>query len=69
MEDVIDIFARLPDGTTIWIEAIRGWQKVQQRMKELRAIAPSGYFVYSEKDGIVQEENSSPINAEVLSEG
>lgn len=59
METVFDIFARLPDGTPIWMESVKGVEKTNRRVHELTLIAPHDYFVYSEASGVVESVTGS----------
>ena len=54
MEPMFDIFARLPDGTPIWMESVEGVEKTSNRVHELTLIAPRDYFVYSEASGAIE---------------
>ena len=57
MEAVIDIFARLPDGSPMWIEAVEGLDAARARVRELNRVAPRDYFIYSERNGSIQRED------------
>ena len=54
MEPIFDIFARMPDGTPLWMESVEGVEKTNKRVHELTLIAPRNYFVYSEASGAVE---------------
>ncbi|HEU5410823.1 MAG TPA: hypothetical protein VFU57_07370 [Candidatus Acidoferrales bacterium] len=41
-----DIFRTLPDGTPLWIEAVKGIENTRNRLIELDRIAPDKYRVY-----------------------
>ena len=56
MTAVMDIFARLPDGSPIWLEAVEGLQNARARVRELSRVAPKDYFIYSEQNGIIERE-------------
>lgn len=56
MEPLIDIFALLPDGSPVWIEVVAGLRKARARVKELRTIALTDYFLYSHQNGTIRRE-------------
>ncbi len=60
MTRVVDLFARLPDGSTKWIEAVEGLENARERMKELNRSSGGHYFIYSEQNGMVQREDYPP---------
>ncbi|HEV2615513.1 MAG TPA: hypothetical protein VGU63_02760 [Candidatus Acidoferrales bacterium] len=41
-----DIFRRLPDGTPIWVEAVKGEESARQRMASLARMNSCEYFLY-----------------------
>ena len=41
-----DIFRTLPDGSPLWIEAVKGIDDTRKRLIELERIAPDKYRVY-----------------------
>lgn len=41
-----DIFRTLPDGTPLWIEAVKGIENTRNRVIELERVAPDKYRVY-----------------------
>ena len=53
---IVDIFARLPDGSPMWIEAVDGLENARARVRQLRQISPRDYFLFSEQNGRVQRE-------------
>lgn len=57
MTKIVDIFARLPDGSPMWIEAVDGLEKARARVRELGQTAPRDYFLFSEQNGRVQRED------------
>ena len=57
MTKIVDIFARLPDGAPLWIEAVDGLENARARVRQLRQIAPRDYFLFSEQNGKVQRED------------
>jgi Protein of unknown function (DUF2934) len=57
MEQVFDIFARLPDGSAMWIESVPSLDQAHQRVRELVVVAPRDYFIYSERSGIIESVN------------
>ena len=61
MTVVVDIFARLPDGSPIWLEAVEGLQNARARMRELNRVAPRDYFIYSERNGSIEREDHSAV--------
>jgi hypothetical protein len=46
MERTYDIFRKLADGTSIWIESVDGFEQVQDRLARLAKKAPADYVVY-----------------------
>jgi hypothetical protein len=61
MEWVVDIFARLPDGSPIWLESIEGLQNARARVRKLNSVAPRDYFIYFEHNGIIDREDHSSV--------
>jgi hypothetical protein len=61
MEPVVDIFARLPDGSPIWLETVQGLQNARARMRDLNRVAPRDYFIYCERNGIIEREEHPAI--------
>ena len=57
MTTVVDIFARLPDGSPIWLEAVEDLQHARARMRDLNRITPREYFIYSERNGSIERED------------
>jgi hypothetical protein len=41
-----DIFRTLPDGSPLWVEAVKGIDDTRRRLIELQRIAPDKYRVY-----------------------
>jgi len=56
MDRVVDIFARLPDGSPMWVEAVEGLSSARARVRELSRTAPRDYFIYSERNGNIERE-------------
>ena len=56
MTKVVDIFARLPNGSPMWVEAVEGLENARARVRELSKIAPWDFFLFSEQNGRVQRE-------------
>lgn len=56
MTRVVDIFAKLPDGSPIWVEAVDGLENARQRVRELNRMTPRDYFLFSEQNGRVERE-------------
>jgi hypothetical protein len=54
-----DIFARLPNGSLIWLECFEGLAKAHRRVKELAKSAPPHYLIYSEVSGLLESEDHS----------
>jgi hypothetical protein len=46
MQRTYDIFRKLPDGASIWIEAVNSLDLVQERLAHLAKNAPGDYVVY-----------------------
>ena len=62
MDDVLDIFAKLPDGSPLWIESINGGlPEARKRIRELNRIFPRDYFIYYEHNGMIQREEHSVV--------
>ena len=57
MDRIVDIFARLPDGSPIWVEAVDSLSWARARVRELSKTAPSDYFIYSERNGRIERED------------
>jgi hypothetical protein len=55
MEQMFDIFATLPDGSPLWLEAVEGLDEAKKRLDGLVRSRPGNYFIYSEKTGGVVE--------------
>ena len=45
-ERVYDIFRELPEGTPVWVEAVKGLPQAMKRLQELSARSAGKYFVY-----------------------
>jgi len=58
MEAMFDIFATLPDGSPLWLEAVEGLEEARRRLRGLAQAGPGNYFIYSEKSGGVVERTS-----------
>jgi len=43
---IFDIFRTLPDGSPLWVEAVKGIEDARKRLIELECIAPDKYRVY-----------------------
>jgi len=56
MTRIVDIFAKLPDGSPMWIEAVEGIENARARIRELNQIAPRNYFLFLEQNGKVLRE-------------
>ena len=56
MTRIVDIFARLPDGSPMWIEAVEGLENARARVRVLNRMVPRDYFLFSEQNGRVQRE-------------
>lgn len=41
-----DIFRTLPDGSPVWIEAVKGAENARKRLIQLQQIAPDKYRVF-----------------------
>jgi hypothetical protein len=52
---MFDIFATLPDGSPLWLEAVEGLNQARERLSGLMQARPGSYFIYSEKTGGVVE--------------
>ena len=55
MAPMFDIFATLPDGSPLWLEAVEGLDEARERLSGLVQTRPGAYFIYSEKTGGVVE--------------
>jgi hypothetical protein len=55
MELMFDIFATLPDGSPLWLEAVEGLDQARERLNIFVRSRPGAYFIYSEKTGGVVE--------------
>jgi hypothetical protein len=66
MEQVFDIFSRLPDGTPMWLESVEGFDEAKNRVKILARFRPGKYFIYSEQRagvvGRVSESDDEPAD-------
>jgi len=51
MEPIFDIFSRLPDGSPLWLESVKGLDQARQRLHGLARVHPGEYFIYSEQRG------------------
>lgn len=45
-ERTFDIFRTLPDGSPLWVEAVKGAANVRQRLIQLQQISADKYRVY-----------------------
>ncbi len=45
-EQTLDIFRILPDGTPIWVEAVKGREEARKRITALVATTPATYRVH-----------------------
>jgi hypothetical protein len=63
MAPMFDIFATLPDGSPLWLEAVEGLDEARQRLSGLAQARPGMYFIYSEKTGGVVERTSDDPDA------
>ena len=63
MAPMFDIFATLPDGSPLWLEAVEGLDEARQRLSRLAQARPGIYFIYSEKTGGVVERTSDDPDA------
>ena len=57
MTRMVDIFAKLPDGSPMWIESVEVLESARARVRELNTLAPRDYFIYSEQNGSFQRED------------
>lgn len=55
MEPMFDIFVTLPDGSPLWLEAVKGFDEARRRLNRFARARPGNYFLYSEKTGGVVE--------------
>jgi len=66
---MFDIFATLPDGSPMWLEAVEGLEAARKRLTGLVEARPGNYFIYSEKTGGVVErydlDTASPAGSRV----
>ena len=46
MRSTYDIFQKLPEDQTSWVEAVEGFDAVMERLKVLMRIAPAEYIAY-----------------------
>lgn len=53
-ECTYEIFKKEPDNTTVLVEAVKGLEEAQKRIKELNSAEPDQYFVFD------------PLKAEVV---
>ena len=44
---VVDIFTKLPNGSSMWVEAVEGFDNARARV--LSRLAPRDYVTYSEQ--------------------
>ena len=51
MQQIFDIFSRLPDGSPIWLESVEGFAQALKRLNRLGRLRPGVYFLYSEATG------------------
>lgn len=63
MAAMFDIFATLPDGSPLWLEAVEGLAEAQDRLTGLMEARPGRYFIYSERTGGVVER--MPCDAQI----
>jgi hypothetical protein len=45
-EQTLDIFRILPDGSPIWVEAVKGREEARKRIAQLAAATPANYQVH-----------------------
>ncbi len=57
MTRAVDIFAKLPDGSPMWVESAEGMESARARVRELNRLAPRDYFIFSEQNGSMQRED------------
>lgn len=50
-ERTFDIFRTLPDGSPIWVEAVKGMDGLRQRLIQLQQIHPDNYRIYDPRTG------------------
>jgi len=55
MVPMFDIFVTLPDGSPLWLEAVKGLDEAIRRLNGFAEARPGSYFIYSEKTGGVVE--------------
>ena len=46
-EDTFDIFSGAPEEHTHLVEAVKGFSNASQRMRQLAAVKPGKYFLFS----------------------
>ncbi|MFZ0641341.1 MAG: hypothetical protein WA020_10255 [Candidatus Acidiferrales bacterium] len=45
-EQTLDIFRILPDGSPLWVEAVKGREEAKKRIAHLVSVAPARYQVH-----------------------
>jgi hypothetical protein len=66
VDSMFDIFKGLPDGTFLWVTAVRGLQEAHRYINQLALMEPGRYLIHSQQRGFVVEhvggsENHSAI--------
>jgi hypothetical protein len=56
MKAGFDIFERLSDGHPIWVGSVDALDEARKKVRELSARTQHEYFIYSERDGVIQRE-------------
>ena len=59
-----DIFMRFPDGTPLWLEAVKGLDEARQRLAALARTSDAEYFIYSEKSGGIIDADPNRITGD-----
>jgi hypothetical protein len=64
MESPYDIFRKLPDGTPMWVCAVRSLEEAKSQLLELKSTTPAEYFVFdSVAKAVVAIPGETPVSA------
>jgi hypothetical protein len=49
MEEIFDIFRRLPDGDPLWVQAVDGFAQAESALRHLASTSSGDYFIFDSR--------------------